>query len=701
MRICFRVIIPVIFLQVSFSFSQRPSAADHGRLNGGLSITDGAFHFQHIGEQDGLYQKRIISIIQDRRGFLWLGTDDGLVRYDGNHFRTFTHILNDSTSLSDNQINCLFEDSRGRLWIGTKDGLNYFNPFTESFIRIRTLPQSYDQTNPNIIYSIREDSSGAIWTANSFGISRIQIPSGGMDVANDHPDTSRISITHLTPTPDDPEANQNIIFSLLIDRKGNFWVGSNDGLMRLVPLSSDGKNRKNENDTAYKFEHFYGAHGDNTPLLKTPVLSMLEDHNGTVWIKTSNGLVRLEPPVGPVTERLHYKSYVYDTYQYQIGALSEVPGEQGDQLWMNMNDEGFTIFDPKKETFLKTRSREDGKTDISIPFFINSIYRDRNGIIWIGTETGGLFKYDAYFSRFSKYNPKLNSIAYDELIDMRFVFEDSRGDLWIANKGVYRCNRLTGKVLSSYWTDGSTPFWTFKNKILEDGRGYVWIASEFGGLYRYDPYKEEMTPMLRFGMEAEDSLKNVKEGAIRAIFPGQIERLKNMPDTKLFISEDVTALARDRHGTIWTGASVTLYSDSSNGNYKKMFLVVSEIDIFAKKIRRYRLNDFLGNRLPTIQRYIYSIYVAPSGIVWMGTGFGLLRFKPQSGAIKIYQAGSGQPNSLSVNRVHAVKADRRHPQRYLWVGTEAAGCTDLINRAKPFCATANMTAWRAIPLHPS
>jgi len=140
MQIYFRVIILGIFLQLSVSFSQLPTISAQFKSEQNRAFDFTAFRFQHIGEKDGLSQHKILSIIQDRHGFLWLATGDGLVRYDGYSFQTFTNIFDDSTSLSNNNVNYLFEDSRGWLWVGTDDGLNYFNPRTESFIRIRTLP---------------------------------------------------------------------------------------------------------------------------------------------------------------------------------------------------------------------------------------------------------------------------------------------------------------------------------------------------------------------------------------------------------------------------------------------------------------------------------------------------------------------------------------------------------------------------------
>jgi len=246
---------------------------------------------------------------------------------------------------------------------------------------------------------------------------------------------------------------------------------------------------------------------------------------------------------------------------------------------------------------------------------------------------------------------------------MRFVFEDSRGDLWIANQGVYRCNRFTGEVLSEYWTNMKTLNWTFKNKIEEDGKGYVWIASEFGGFYRYDPFKQKMSRMLSFATKTEDFIRIIRE----------VDKKSLRSDGKRFISENVTALAKDQRGNIWTAAWVNLLPDSSSDKGEKSFFVVSKMDISAQKIHRYRLNNLLGANLTKTKQTIYTIYVESSDILWLGTSFGLVRFEPKSNVIKVYQADSHRSESLSSNQVHSIKPDKLNPNRFLWIGTNGGG----------------------------
>ena len=204
------------------------------------------FRFQHFGEDEGLKQSKILAIQQDQTGYLWLGTDEGLVRYDGYNFETFLHQSDDSTTISNNTILSLFEDSRGWLWIGTEDGLNYFNPYTNSFVRLRTISASYNRRTSNHVLTITEDSSGALWVGNNIGISRIMLPSDvNIHQQKNSPNLNNIPIQHFVPEQDNDLPNE--ISSLLIDTQGKIWVGSERGLI-LLRVSDTNKE-------SYSFEY--------------------------------------------------------------------------------------------------------------------------------------------------------------------------------------------------------------------------------------------------------------------------------------------------------------------------------------------------------------------------------------------------------------------------------------------------------------
>jgi signal transduction histidine kinase/ligand-binding sensor domain-containing protein/DNA-binding response OmpR family regulator len=635
--------------------------------------------FQHIGENEGLMQKKILTIFQDRVGYIWMGTNEGLIRYNANQFQSFGYQFNDSTSLSNNQVLCLYEDTRGWLWAGTENGLNCFIPESESFFRVRTFTDGIGDATPNAVYSICEDSTGALWTGNNIGLSRIQFvgdPTGhSPQWLQQHPDQIRIS--HLLAETEKTGDYQNRIFAVLIDRRNNFWVGTELGLARLLPDKSRQTNAPENGSGSYRFDLIYQQITDAHDLLKTTILRLLQTEDGAIWAKTAMGLVRVDFPDAPdlpLGSRLKSTGYPYTDPRiphYKQGAFIELPGETGSMLWMNLKDTGFSLFDPRDGVFLNLPGGNKPQDNSLIPYMIHTIFSDRSGIIWVGTETNGLFKYDVQANRFSDYNQKLDKIITNELIDMRFAYEDSHGDLWIGNEGVYRCDRATGKLLSAFGTNVSDLEWTFRNAIQEDGKGGLWIASEYGGLYYYDREQDQMTRPVCYRQNAQDTFRHTPELRGEKFDPRGRTLIIRADGDSLWVNENVTALASDRQGIIWAAVKVEL--TGNDANVQNRFYVIYRVDPFEQKTDRYPLKTPDKISQFDADFFIYAIEPESADRLWLGTGNGFMRLNPVTGALKVYQAEPRNPGTISNNRVHSIKADKLKPERYIWLGTDEGG----------------------------
>src|SRR6478672_10477311 len=222
-----------------------------------------SLRFEHIGIEEGLSNNNVLAILQDRKGYIWFGTMDGLNKYDGYSFTKYRFDPFDSSSLSQNTIYTIWEDKYGFIWVGTYEGLCRFDRATEKFTRFKLSPGA-KFSDPNIT-SVNEDSDGMIW-AGSF--------SGGL---------CRLDRQKGIFLPDRFEiVGVNCIYK---DRAGTLWVGNSTGLHR-INLTR----KKAGEPAAVSFTHHQADSGNPDSLSGDNVKSIFEDHEGIMWLATDNGL---------------------------------------------------------------------------------------------------------------------------------------------------------------------------------------------------------------------------------------------------------------------------------------------------------------------------------------------------------------------------------------------------------------------------
>lgn len=457
--------------------------------------------FDYFSQEDGLPNNQIQCIYQDKKGWIWLGTSQGLSRFDGYRFVNFINNPDDTASLSGNLVRVIFEDSRGNLLIGTENGgLNVFNRDKERFLHpYRNHPEF--RSKEISVNTITEDSKGNLYIgtdrnlmiADKEGHLRRIISANNADVSN------------FTGT---------FIRVLNFDNNGNLWIGATNGLFIYHP------------DTNL-IEEF------NLPLINKQsreVFEIFKDDDGSLWIGTySNGLIIVDPvsgaashsDLGPYYERTETirtisKGILGDYWIGTRGGLyvySKAKGVTGffrhddrDSRSLANNSVLDIFHDGKGETWIGTRgglnllakSKQVFKNFSALPndnHFLNSniIYAfwiDDKKRIWVGTEDGGINILDPGTGTFKYLTANENTPNSISQNCVKAFLDDKKGNLWIGTfwGGIDVLNLKTGRI-SHYRHSADDAGSLSDNRVwaLElDAEGGIWVGTSVS-LDRFDP----------------------------------------------------------------------------------------------------------------------------------------------------------------------------------------------------------------------
>jgi len=629
--------------------------------------------FKHLDIEQGLSQNMIRDILQDTKGFIWIGTWDGLNRYDGYNFNVYKHIDGDSASLINNKIGCLLEDHKGRLWVGTfGGGLSLFNRDEESFTNYTHNPNDSKSISGDQILSLFEDSRHRIW---------VGIRNGGVALIDEEKsktaNNKNIKFINFINNPSKPKSiSGSGIMSITEDKSGNIWFGTNDGTL----------NKLVESNGHFEFIQFRSELKINS---NNQLEFILEDnlHPGLLWISDFyNGVIWFDTK----TEKF-ISNYPYYKLEENI-PLSEVQSIFFDtvgQYWFGTYANGIYTFKPGKDA--KTPGQiEHFNFDPSNPLGIdapniNIFFEDKSGLIWIGTNTNGLYLNNTNSKKFISYHKNVfdkNSLINDNVL---CVLEDNKGDVWMGTElGLDKYDPVKKKY-THYNSSNSSPSISsdIVYSLYQDKNEMIWIGTE-AGLDKYNPADNSIT---HYKHDPKNS-NSISSGEIIKIFSdsrgalwlgswnGGLNKFvispkdnsvrflhytndKNVPFS---ISDNrIMSIAESPDGHIWIGTSdgglnqlISDYSINADGSYN------------SPKFKSFKHNPKDPNSLSSND--VRTILLDKNGTLWLGTfGGGLNKFTPpktENDAVKFIHYR--QPQGLANDVVRGILED---DNGYLWIGT--------------------------------
>lgn len=409
-----------------------------------------AQQYNFFDVNDGLSSSNITSIMQDKEGFLWIATEDGLNRFDGNSFKVYRNIPDDSFSLINNHITTIKEDKKGRFWVATLKGLCLYDRVKDRFIQFEV--PDYDGKKENIqFYNLLEDHSGYIWVCVSGnGVVRIDVDKNEFLSFNTF--NSGICSNHI-----------NVIHE---DRLGNIWFGSGqEGLSIYNPANGS-------------FRTYQYKPGDTGGLSSNEISSICEDAEGNVWI-------------GTWVKGINIYSFTKQSFELFEAAttstITSLKKDSKDNIWIGMIERGIDIYSATEKKMIGLNMQN---LSVDISSKVEAIFEDIQGNMWIGFYQKGLFMVPNGDSFFTNYG--FNPFSKKETIGdgaVQPVFIDSADELWVGvdGKGVYRLDK-DQNILSHFSISSQNS--ELKNNVVlcicEDSHQNIWLGTFFDGIIRYN-----------------------------------------------------------------------------------------------------------------------------------------------------------------------------------------------------------------------
>lgn len=582
----------------------------------GKDVTD--FKIEHLSIEQGLSQNTVRSIIQDKQGFLWFATEDGLNRYDGYRLKVYRHNPLDTNSISDNFIWILYENKKGEIWVGTNNGgLNKLDKENERFIQYKSNPPDPFTLSNNNIRAILEDDEGTLWVGTE---------GGGLNKFNSK-GNHFIRLNTLIQNGFSPIN----IFSIIENDKESLWLGTDRGLVKFL---------KNKNQ--------FINYGFPSASLNNSINTLYKDINGIIWIGTVGGVYQFNPANNKFNKYKPLSSEYYGVVNVEINCITR---DKTGCIWIGSAGLGILLI---KNNSVSALSHSSSNVSSLSSDHITTIAEDNTGIIWVGTTEGGINKIDRKENKFVhyKHDPfNSNSLSYSTI---RSIYEDYDGTLWIGTlegglnhldreKNLYHHYSYNPRI-SSGLSDNTV------TSIFRTKRGELWIGTWGGGL--------EKAEFNKTGIEISG-----------------FKHFKNNPNDQQSINSNIVqAIYEDTKGRLWigTGLGLDLYDRKSNSFMHFNFKANNANSLSDNKIQSNCIyEDSEGNLWVGTWNGLNKL-ILPETNESPVINYSDVTFER-------YYSDPYKINSLSNSRIISIFEDKN---KVLWIGTYGGGLNKIIFKRK-------------------
>lgn len=594
--------------------------------------------FVPIGTEEGLMDLTITAIDQDDRGYMWIGTRNGLHRYDGYEFKVYSNDPIDDNTLSSNVVICMLVDSDGYIWVGTEaDGLNRLDPISGEIKRYYHQDNNANSLIADEVYSLCESRDGLIWIGSfDLGYTIYDKKSGTFS-------------QHKSKEKSPNNVAKGTIWDILEASDGTMWFSTWGG----------GLNSLDRGTGVYT--HYYADSLIPSSISSDMAGPMLEDSLGNIWVTTwGYGLEKLNVESGEFTH------YTKDSKEHPItwDKLWPIIQTRDGNFWLGTYDQGLDYMSPN-EGVLKNYQYDPRYPKKFVFNNIWSLYEDDYGIVWIGTDGGGLMKYSHIQKKFKTIKPAKSET--DKIVNhiIRSVESDELGNLWIGSwyHGLIKKDRATGDYVSYERVDENGWSNVGLNQVralLVDSKQRLWVGSNRQGAYYIDISNDSIVDFRSVDGDSNtlthNNVRSLCEDGNGNIWIGTTHGLnlfntKSGKMTQFWSSvNELNSLPHDKINTIAMGPNNMLWVGTDYG--------ICTIDINSLELNRIKSKD-LGLSHPTVYNIILSKF---EDVMWIGTLDGLNSYNVSTGETGTYR--TKEQNKLDHNK--ALIEDSRGN---LWLST--------------------------------
>ncbi|UBM58704.1 helix-turn-helix domain-containing protein [Marinilongibacter aquaticus] len=601
-----------------------------------------AERFKNFSSDKGLSHHHVTCSQEDRFGFIWVGTVEGLNRFDGYSFKSYKSDAEDLNSINSNRILSLSLDVDSNLVIGSNNGINVFDPESDSFSKVNLSTEGGNYSDA-AINDLQLDASGNMWVASNMGVF----------VLDKYKNVSHhYSKSHL---------NGDNVGQILIDHNENVWIGGQKAITRL--------NVKTGNFAQFPISERFKVDKD------LPVNALVEDSQGRIWFGSNQaGLCVLRPGMKEFEYYPLRNINPRDLLENRVRAIKE---DENGLLWLGTFD-GLIVFDPESGYERKIVKDHDNPYSLN-DNGITSIDEDFRGNYWIGTFFGGLSYLDKNFNIFShfQYTGTNKGLSYNVV---SFIAEDDKDNIWVGtDRGGLNLFDRKSKTFK-YFNQEANTSGSASNHIMEMEVGRhdnLWLGTLFGGLYSFDTQKYRFTPVHFNNIDSNDlgfkriraleldSKGNLWIAHAMGLHYYDVEHkrpLKYESELKdLSLLNTINAILEDKEKNIWLalgGSTGLVKLESDSWEYTMydipnvqtiyqdqhyIWLGTSSNGLFRLNTKTETVRNFSGEGL--LNKDILGILDDGGGKLWLSSSEGLFLFDKMTGGY------------LELQREHGIKSD--------------------------------------------